>query len=111
MDKKYLIEGIKENKWLNTTEFWGAVIDLMIQRETVKNEEIKNNNEKEKKNAFNKIVYTQMFNYTNTMLEFNINTDDIYNLVEKLSQKYQLKKEDFESITKRINDANKKKKN
>ena len=109
MDKKYLIEGIKENKWLNTTEFWGAVIDLMIQRETVKNEEIKNNNEKEKKNAFNKIVYTQMFNYTNTMLEFNINTDDIYNLVEKLSQKYQLKKEDFESITKRINDANKKK--
>ena len=110
MDKKYLIEGIKENKWLNTTEFWGEIIDLMIQKEVVKSEDIKNNNEKEKKKAFNKIVYTQIFNYTNTMLELNINKEDINGLVEKLSQKYQLNKEDLESIINRINGANQKNK-
>ena len=103
-DKRYLIEGIKENKWLNTIEFWEGIINLMIQKEVEKSEDIKNN-EKDKKKVFNQIVYTQLFNYTNNMLEFNINKNDINTLVENISQKYQLKKEDFDNI---INNINKK---
>ena len=99
-DKRYLIEGIKENKWLNTIEFWEGIINLMIQKEVEKSEDIKNN-EKDKK----KVFYTQLFNYTNNMLEFNINKNDINTLVENISQKYQLKKEDFDNI---INNINKK---
>ena len=101
-DKKYLIEEIKENKWLNTTEFWEAIINLMIQKEVVNNEEIRNNNEKEKKNAFNKIVYTQILNYSTIMVEFNINKDDIITLVQNISEKYQLKKENCDLIIKTI---------
>ena len=107
-DKKYLIEGIKDNKWLNTIEFWEGVINLMIKKEVENNDDIKKNIGKEKKNSFNKIVYAQILNYTNTMLEFNIKKDDIITLVQNISNKCQLKKEDCDSIIKNIKDKDKK---
>ena len=96
-DKKYLIEGIKGNEWVNTVGFWEGIINLMIIKEVGKSEYIKNN-DKDKREVFNKICYTQIFNYANIMLEFNINKNEIIALVEKLSPKYQLKKEDFDLI-------------
>ena len=104
--KTYLIEGIKENKWLNTSEFWEGVINLMIQKEVEKSNDIKNN-EKDKRNVFNQIVFTQLMNYSNSMLEFNINKNDISSLVEKISKKYQIKKEDCEAILNNINKTDK----
>ena len=103
-EKKYLIEGIKENKWVSTIEFWNGIINLMIQKEVEKSSDIKNN-EKDKKKVFNQIVYTQIFTYSNNMLEYNINKNDICTLVENLSNKYQLQKEDYDKI---INNINKK---
>ena len=103
-EKKYLIEGIKENKWVSTIEFWNGIINLMIQKEVEKSSDIKNN-EKDKRKVFNQIVYTQIFTYSNNMLEYNINKNDICTLVENLSNKYQLQKEDYDKI---INNINKK---
>ena len=103
-EKKYLIEGIKENKWVSTIEFWNGIINLMIQKEVEKSSDIKNN-EKDKKKVFNQIVYTQIFTYSNNMLEYNINKNEICTLVENLSNKYQLQKEDYDKI---INNINKK---
>ena len=103
-EKKYLIEGIKENKWVSTIEFWNGIINLMIQKEVEKSSDIKNN-EKDKKKVFNQIVYTQIFTYSNNMLEYNINKNEICTLVENLSNKYQHQKEDYDKI---INNINKK---
>ena len=35
--KKYLIDYMRNNKWLNSVEFWEGIIDVMIQRETTRN--------------------------------------------------------------------------
>ena len=105
-DKIYLIEGIKENEWLNSLAFWEGVINSLIMEEVARSEDIKNN-EKDKKNIFNKIVYTQMFNYTSIMLEFNIKKEDISKLVENLAKKYQLKEEDVKALIKNINEDKK----
>ena len=40
MVKNYILDGIRDNKWLSSFEFWEGVINKMIEREIKKNEEI-----------------------------------------------------------------------
>ena len=102
--KKYLIDDIRENKWLNNIEFWEGLTDCMIEREIIKNNEInKNKDEKEKKSNIKNIAFSQIFSYTNNMVEFNLKKEDIISLVEKFCQKYEIQKEMVDSIKDNIN--------
>ena len=108
--KKYLIDYMRNNKWFNSIEFWEGIIDFMIQRESTRNEEInKNKDEKDKKSMMKNIVFSQVFSYTNNMVEFNIKTEDIISLVEKYSKKYEIEKEMADSIIDNINNIQKSK--
>lgn len=100
-NKKYLFDGIKNNKWLTQIEFWENVINLMIKKEAEKNKE---KNENKQKENIKKIAVTQIFNYSDNMIDFNIKNDEIYNLIEKLSKKYEIDKEDYDSIISTIKD-------
>ena len=109
-EKRYLVDGIKHNKWLTSVEFWDGILELMIEREIKKNENInQNKDEKEKKGNLNNIVFSQLFSYSNNMVEFNINKKDIQFLVEKYSKKYDIGKELYESIIGNINNKEEKK--
>ena len=102
--KKYLIDYIRDNKWFNNIEFWEGLIDCMIEKEKTKNEKFSTNkDEKEKKNNLKNIAFSNVFSYTNNMLDFNIQKDDIISLVEKLSKKYEIEKEMVDSIIDNIN--------
>ena len=102
--KTYLIDYIRKNRWLNSIEFWEGITDFMIQREITKNDEInKNKNENEKKSNLKNIVFSQVFSYTNNMIDFNINREDILSLVKKFSEKYEIEKEMVDSIIDNIN--------
>ena len=102
--KKYLIDYIRSNKWINSIEFWEGIIDFMIQREITKNDEInKNKDEKEKKSNIQNIVFSQVFSYTNNMVEFNISKEDIISLVDKFCKKYEIEKEMVDSIVDNVN--------
>ena len=102
--KKYLIDYIRDNKWLNNIEFWEGLIDCMIEREITKDNEINvNKDEKEKKGNMKNIAFSQIFSYTNNMVEFNLNKEDIISLVEKFCQKYEIEKEMVASIKDNIN--------
>ena len=91
MTKKYILDDIRDNKWLSSFEFWEGIIDLMIQKEIEKNERInKNKSEIDKKNNNNNIYFSQIFSYTNNMIEFNINKNEILDFVEKICKKYEL---------------------
>ena len=91
MAKKYILDDIRDNKWLSSFEFWEGIIDLMIKKEIEKNERInKNKNEIDKKNNNNNIYFSQIFSYTNNMIEFNINKNEILDFVEKVCKKYEL---------------------
>ena len=103
-NKKYLIDYIRSNKWINSIEFWEGIIDFMIQREITKNDEInQNKDEKEKKSNMKNIVFSQVFSYTNNMVEFNINKEDIISLVDKFCKKYEIEKEMVDSIIENVN--------
>ena len=91
MTKKYILDEIRDNKWLSSFEFWEGIIDLMIKKEIEKNERInKSKSEIDKKNNNNNIYFSQIFSYTNNMIEFNINKNEILNFVDKICKKYEL---------------------
>jgi L-fucose mutarotase/ribose pyranase (RbsD/FucU family) len=109
--KDYLIDYIRNNKWINSIEFWEGIIDYMIQKEITKNDEInKNKDEKEKKSNNKNIVFSQVFSYTNNMAEFNIKIEDIISLIEKFSKKYEIEQEMVNSIIDNVNNIQKNKK-
>ena len=109
--KDYLIDYIRNNKWINSIEFWEGIIDYMIQKEITKNDEInKNKDEKEKKSNNTNIVFSQVFSYTNNMAEFNIKIEDIISLIEKFSKKYEIEQEMVNSIIDNVNNIQKNKK-
>jgi len=102
--KKYLIDYIHDNKWLNNIEFWEGLIDCIIEKEKTKNEKFSTaKDEKEKKSNLKNIAFSNVFSYSNNMLDFNLQKDDIIALVEKLSKKYEIEKEMVDSIIDNIN--------
>ena len=89
--KVYLIDYIRDYNWLNSIEFWEGIIEYMIQKEILKNEEInKNKDEKEQQSNAKNIVFSQVFSYSNNMIDFNINKDDIISMVEKFCREFEI---------------------
>ena len=101
-EKLYLLNGIKNNKWLNQIVFWEDIINMMIQKEIEKNEVNSHSSEKKKKENIKKIVQTQIFNNTTNMSDFNFNKNDIFLLIEKLCKKYEIEKDEYELIINNI---------
>ncbi len=110
-NKQYLFNGIKNNKWLNQIEFWEDLINLIINREKEKVKESNQINEKKQNEEIKKIAVAQIFSYSDIMSDFNINKDEIYKLIEKLSKKYEIDKKEFDSIISHFNDNLKKNEN
>ena len=105
--KKYLFDYIRKNKWLNTLEFWEGIIEYMIQTEIKKNLEIskKNNyeeSEAETKTRQNNIAFSQVLSYSNNMIEFCINKEDIIKIVDIFVKKYDIEMPMAEAIYENI---------
>lgn len=105
--KIYLFEYIKNYKWLKSVEFWEGIMEYMIQIEVNKNEEInkKNNvNEtpEEKKNRLSNIGFSQVLSYTNSMIEFKINKEDINKVVDIFVKRYEIDPSMAEAIYENI---------
>ena len=105
--KRYLIELIKDYKWFKTLEFWEGITEFMIQSEIKKNEEInkKNNfkeDEEQKKNRLMNISFSQVLSYANNMVEFMVDKDDIFKVVDKFVKKYDIEKTMVEAIYENI---------
>ena len=108
--KKYLIDYILDYNWLNTIEFWEGIIEYMIQKEILKNEEInKNKDEKEQQSNAKNIVFSQVFSYSNNMIEFNIKKEDIIAMVEKFCREFEIEQGMVDSIVENINNMEKNK--
>ena len=104
--KYYLFNRIKHNKWLNSIEFWENLLVTMVEIE-IKNSEksIKKYNlsEKHKKNALNNIGFSQLLTYSQNMLEFGINKEDVISFVKKFIDKYEVSQEYSSTILDNIN--------
>ena len=104
--KKYLIDYMLDYNWLNTMEFWEGIIEYKIEKEILKNEEInKDKDEKQLKSNAKNIVFSQVFSYSNNMIQFNINKEDIIAMVEKYCREFEIDNNMLNSIVENINNA------
>ena len=105
--KIYLFEYIKNYKWLKSIEFWEGIMEYMIQIEIKKNEEINKRNKvnetpEEVKNRLSNIGFSQVLSYTNSMIEFKINKDDIIKVVDLFVKRYEIEPSMAEAIYENI---------
>ena len=104
--KRYLIDYMLDYNWLNTMEFWEGIIEYKIEKEILKNEEInKDKDEKQLKSNAKNIVFSQVFSYSNNMVQFNINKEDIIAMVEKYCREFEIDNSMLNSIVENINSA------
>ena len=105
--KKYLFDYIKNNKWLKDLNFWEGIIENMIENEIKKNESvnIKNNiteTDQQIKTRISNIAFSQVLSYSNNMIEFMINKDDINKIVNNFVKKYEIEEPMAEAIYENI---------
>ena len=101
--KVYLFELIKCNKWLTNLEFWDGLVDIMVENEIKKNEEVSKkqgikDTEKTRKNRASNICFSQLLTYSSNMMEFGMNKEDSKKLINKYAEKYSLSQELAETI-------------
>ena len=98
--KYYLLEKIRNHKWLVTSDFWINFLDVMISKEINKFlsnhpeitiEDVLNRSEKidvKMKSKISELLFSQLLPYVNNMHEFNLSLKDIVNITETFNSKY-----------------------
>jgi len=96
--KVYILELIKNSKWLHDTDFWRNYVDLLIIKEFIKYQNIhkekdlnifmKNNISDKSQNKMGEIVFSQLMPSINNMLELNIGKKIIARVCEEFINKY-----------------------
>ena len=96
-DKKiYLQEDVKNHDIFKNINFWEKLFNFFIEKETQKYKnskdinEINENNIEDNNNNYSKIAYGQIMTICNNMIEFGLNKNDIYKVIEPKIQYYKL---------------------
>ena len=106
--KIYLFDFIKNYKWLKSLDFWEGIIEYMIQNDIVKNEEVNKKNkvinetQEDIKSRLSNIGFSQVLSYSNNMIEFKIDKNDIMKIVDIFVKKYEIEPVMVESIYENI---------
>ena len=92
--KIYLFEYIKNHHWLKSPNFWEKITDIMVDKEIENNNEIlgkealKKESETQKKDRLSQVYVSQMYTFSQNMVEFDLKKDDIYRIIDKTAEKY-----------------------
>ena len=92
--KIYLFEYIKNHHWLKSPNFWEKITDIMVDKEIENNNEIlgkealKKESEAQKKDRLSQVYVSQMYTFSQNMVEFDLKKDDIYRIIDKTAEKY-----------------------
>ena len=98
--KKYLFEKIKNNKWVNSTDFWRVFISNQIKFEFKRFEELypdknlnllNNNTKLDKKyiGRVKEILFSCLLSHINNMMEFKIDKRITLKILDEFLNKYQ----------------------
>ena len=105
-DKIYLQNIIKNNKIFKSQNFWEELINISLVKEIQKTVNIDTKNDikidEKKKNIemekYERIIFGQLLPFINNMIEFNVDSKIIDNILQTLIAYYKLKKESIEVI-------------
>jgi hypothetical protein len=96
-EKIYAFEKIRKNKWIRSTKFWRDFLELYINLEFNKFEEmynldvkLKDNPElsKKLKSKVTEVMFSCLVPYTNNMVELNVDKRIILKLLDEILEKY-----------------------
>jgi hypothetical protein len=95
--KIYIDNKLKLNNWMKTIDFWKGIIDYMIEteinRQNSSEVNIKNESEEDKEKKISMIVFTQLITYCQVMLDFEIDKNNIVEILNLFIEKYKIDKE------------------
>ena len=91
IEKKYLMEEIKKNKWVSSITFWKNYIEYEIIEDKLKFDELNiKKNEFRRGGEANNIYFSKIITHTNNMHLFGISKNDIINVADYLVKKYEI---------------------
>ena len=112
-DKKkiYVEEFIKNHHWVKTFDFWKNLIDYMIKEELKRQFQenkinIEEKKEEEKQKIISTVCFTQLISYANVMQQFEIDKNQIVELIKIFINKYSIEQKYIEQIYEVINYQN-----
>ena len=95
--KMYIDNKLKLNNWMKSIDFWKGVIGYMIETEIDRQKStevnIKNESEEDKEKKISMIVFTQLITYCQVMLDFEIDKNNIVEILNLFIEKYKIDKE------------------
>ncbi len=100
-DKKiYIQEAIKSHELFKKKEFWENLFNFFMNKEILKLRKSIDLNEiiEEGKNNYSKLAFGQIMTICNNMIEFGINKDEIYQIIEPKIKYYNLDENSIEGI-------------
>ena len=98
--KIYIQEAIKSHEIFKKKEFWENLFNFFMNKEILKLRKSIDLNEiiEEGKNNYSKLAFGQIMTICNNMIEFGINKDEIYQIIEPKIKYYNLDENSIEGI-------------
>ena len=94
IEKLYLMEFIKDNKWLAKSQFWKEFIEDEIIRDKLKfEEELKLKDNKKNKGDVTKIYFGKLITYSHNMNMFGITKEEAFEIINYFMNKYEISKD------------------
>ena len=94
IEKIYLMEFIKDNKWLANPQFWKEFIEDEIIRDKSKfEEELKLKDNKKNKGDITKIYFGKLITYSHNMNMFGITKEEAFEIINYFMNKYEISKD------------------
>ena len=103
--KIYLMDLIKDNKWIHQINFWQEMIEVEIINDKLKfNEEHPGMERKKSEEALKNVYFSKILTYSHNMCIFNIDKKTTLDLSQILVERYQLSKELKQTLFNSIED-------
>ena len=102
----YLMDFIKDNKWIHSLQFWQEIIEIEIINDKLKfNEENPGMDRNKINEKLNSVYFSKIITYSHSMAIFNIDKKITMDLCQSLIERYKISDELKEAIFKTIEDG------
>ena len=102
----YLMDFLKDNKWIHTLQFWREIIEIEIINDKLKfNEENPGIDRNKLQSKLNSVYFSKLLTFSHNMVIFNIEKKITMDLCQSLAERYKISDELKEMLFKSIEDG------
>ena len=102
----YLMDFLKDNKWIHTLQFWQEIIEIEIINDKLKfNEENPGIDRNKLQSKLNSVYFSKLLTFSHNMVIFNIEKKITMDLCQSLAERYKISDALKEMLFKSIEDG------